>query len=142
MRMRHSFPRASWALCTAWLLVPLGAARAQAPVFTSVIPMANARAAARNAPLTLTFSQPLTPASAGALKVFSSQRGGLRTRGTTPAVVSGNALSFAPTAYDFRPGETVQYTVTTAAAGTGGTLARGRVGQFTAAAGGSGGGNF
>jgi hypothetical protein len=40
------------------------------------------------------------------------------------------------------PGETVQYTVTTAAAGSGGALAQGRVGQFTAAVGGSGTGIF
>ena len=140
--MPHFCPRASWALYTAWLLTPLGAARAQAPTLTSVIPMANARAAARNAPLTLTFSQPLNPASAGALKVFSSQRGGLRSRGTTPAVVSGNALSWAPSAYDFRPGETVQYTVTTGTASSGGALARARVGQFTTAVGGTGRGSF
>ena len=105
--------------------------------------MANALAAARSGPVTVNFNQPLTAASAGALKVFSSQRGGLRTRGTTPAVVSGNTLSFAPTAYDFPPGETVQYTVTRAAASSGGALARGRVGQFTTAVGGTGtGGSF
>ncbi|MGY3091520.1 plastocyanin [Hymenobacter sp. UYAg731] len=137
----YRLPR--WALHTGLLLAPLGAAQAQAPVITSVIPMANARAAARNSPVTVNFNQPLTAASVGAMKVFSSQRGGLRTRGATPAVVSGSALSFTPTNYDFRPGETVQYTVTTAAAGSGGVLAQGRVGQFTAAtAGGAGAGNF
>ncbi|MDB5271012.1 MAG: hypothetical protein JWP58_4052 [Hymenobacter sp.] len=140
--MLHSYPRARWALHSILLLAPLGAAQAQAPVITSVIPMANARAAARTSPVTVSFSQPLTAASAGALKVFSAQRGGLRSRGTTPAVVSGNTLSFAPTAYDFRPGETVQYTVTTAAASAGGPLTQGRVGQFTAATGGSGRGDF
>ncbi|GAB2853634.1 hypothetical protein GCM10027044_11510 [Hymenobacter ruber] len=125
------------------LLAPAGAALAQAPVITSVIPMTNAVAAARSGPVTVNFNQPLTAASAGALKVFSSQRGGLRTRGTTPAVVSGSTLSFTPSAYDFRPGETVQYTVTTAAASSGGALARGRVVQFTTAVGGTGtGGSF
>ena len=140
--MPHAYPRARWALPAALLLAPLGAALAQAPVITSIIPMANARAVASTNPVTVTFNQPLTAASAGALKVFSSQRGGLRTRGTTPAVVNGSALGFAPTAYPYVPGETVQYTVTTAAASSGGALARGRVGQFTAAVGGTGIGNF
>ena len=40
------------------------------------------------------------------------------------------------------PGETVQYTLTQAATGSGGALARPRVGQFTVAAGGTGNGNF
>jgi hypothetical protein len=123
------------------LLAPMATVRAQAPVITSIVPMANARAA-RNSPVTVSFNQPLTAASAEALKVFSSQRGGLRTRGATPAAVNGSALSFAPTAYPYMPGETVHYTVTTAAAGTSGTLPHGRVGQFTAAVGGTGGGNF
>ncbi|MDO7850141.1 FG-GAP repeat domain-containing protein [Hymenobacter convexus] len=134
------YSRARWVLPAALLLALTGAARAQAPVITSVIPMANARAVARNAPLTVTFSQPLPVAAAGALKVFSSQRGGLRARGTTPAVVSGNTLSFAPTAYPYLPGETVQYTVVPTTAPGGGTP--GRVGQFTTAVGGTGGGNF
>lgn len=103
--------------------------------------MANARAAARTGSLTVSFNQPLTAASAGALKVFSAQRGGLRSRNTTPAVVSGTTLSFAPTPYAFQPGETVQYTVTTAAVGSAG-LATPRVGQFTTAAGGTGVGIF
>ena len=132
----YLFPR--WALRTGLLLAPAGAALAQVPAITSVIPMANAQAAARNSAVTVSFSQPLTAASAGALKVFSSQRGGLRTRGTTPAVVSGSTLSFTPTAYPFMPGETVQYTVTTAAASSGGALTRSRMGQFTAAVGGTG----
>ena len=140
--MFHPYSSVYWALRTALLLTPAGAALAQIPTITSVIPMANARAAARSGSLTVNFSQPLTAASAGALKVFSSQRGGLRSRGATPAVVSGSALSFAPTAYDFRPGETVQYTVTTAAASSGGALGQARVGQFTTAVGGTTVGNF
>jgi hypothetical protein len=139
--MANLYPFFGWALCASALLAPT-AAQAQAPVISSVVPMANARTAARNGAVTVNFSQPLTAASAGALKVFSAQRGGLRSRGATPAVVSGNALSWAPSAYDFRPGETVQYTVTTAAAGTGGALTRPRVGQFTTAAGGAGRGAF
>ncbi|MFD2721967.1 FG-GAP-like repeat-containing protein [Hymenobacter monticola] len=124
----------------ALLLAAAGPAWAQAPVITSVIPMANARAVPRTSAVTVNFSQPLTAASAGALKVFSSQRGGLRTRGATPAVVNSNALSFAPTAYPYMPGETVQYTVVPTTGPGGG--APGRVGQFTAAVGGTGNGNF
>jgi hypothetical protein len=55
--------------------------------------------------------------------------------------VSGNTLIFTP-ATSFMPGETVKYTVTTAAASTNGNLAQARVGQFTTAAGGTGSGVF
>ena len=113
------------------LLAPGAPALAQAFTITNLTPAANARAVPRNASVVATFSQPLTAASTGALKVFSSQRGGLRGGGT--ATVAGNALTFAPAAYDFRPGEAVQYTVTTRAAGAGGSLATPRVGQFTTA---------
>jgi predicted nucleotidyltransferase len=123
------------------LLRPLAAVLAQAPVLTGLTPLANATAAPRTAPLTATFSQALTPTSASALQVFSAQRGGLRTR-LTPATVSGNTLAFAPTAYPFLPGETVQYTITTAATGSGGALARPWVGQFTAAVGSVNTGNY
>ena len=122
------------------LLAPGGPARGQAPSLTSFTPAANARAVPRTARVAATFSQPLTAGSAGALKIFSSQRGGLRGGGT--AVVAGNTLTFAPTAYDFRPGETVQYTVTRAAASSTGALATPKVGQFTAAVGGTGRGTF
>ena len=114
---------------------------AQAPFITAVEPRANARAAAAGSLLTVTFSQPLTAASARAMQVFSSQRGGRRT-GAAPAAVSGVALSFSPGAQPYWPGEKVQYTVTAAAAGAGGPLAAPRVGQFTIAAGGAGRGNF
>ncbi|MGI4875287.1 MAG: FG-GAP-like repeat-containing protein [Janthinobacterium lividum] len=125
------------------LLFPIGVALAQAPVVTTAAPLANARAVARTSAVAVTFSQPLTAASAGALKVFSAQRGGLRTRAATPATVNGSTLSFSPTAYDFLPGETVTYTVTTAATSSGGgTLAQPRVSQFTAATGGTGLGVF
>ncbi|WP_414653886.1 Ig-like domain-containing protein, partial [Hymenobacter sp.] len=140
--MPHSYSPAQWTLRIFLLLAPSGAALAQAPVITSVVPLANARAAACTSPLTVSFSQPLTAASVGALKVFSSQKGGLRSRSTTPASVSGSTLSFTPSASAFMPGETVQYTVTTAAGNSGGTLARPRVAQFTTAAGGTGIGAF
>nr|GEU80797.1 hypothetical protein [Tanacetum cinerariifolium] len=123
-------------------LAPVSAAFAQTPSIISVVPTANARAVARTGSITVTFSQPLTAASAASLKVFSQQRGGLRTAATSPAVVSGSTLSFAPASAPFTPGETIYYTVTTAAASSGGNLAQARVGQFTTAVGGAGRGTF
>ena len=120
------------------VVLPSGLALAQAPVITGVTPLANARSAPRTGPLSVTFNQALTPASAGALKVFSQQSGGLRTRATTLATISGNTLTFGPGASPFMPGETVNYTVTSAAASSGGFLAQPRVGQFTTAVGGAG----
>ncbi|WP_226163070.1 LamG-like jellyroll fold domain-containing protein [Hymenobacter terricola] len=117
------------------------AAGAQAPTITAVTPPATARAAARTSPVAVTFDQALTSGSAGALKVFSAQRGGLRTT-AAPAVVNGSTLTFTPSAYSFLPGETVSSTVTTAAASAGGSLAAPRVTQFTAAVGGTGRGLF
>jgi hypothetical protein len=136
-------PTHSGALLAAglWLLLAC-AAWAQAPTITTSSPAPNARAVAATSPVTITFSQPLTTSSAAALKVFSAQRGGLRSRGATPATVTGNTLAFAPTAYNFRPGETVFTTITQAAASSGGTLATPRVQQFTAAVGGTGRGTF
>ena len=129
------------ALLAAGLLTGALAAQAQ-PTITAVAPAANAAAASGTGSVSVTFSQPLTAASGAALKVFSQQRGGLRTRGTTAAVVNGNTLSFAPSAYAFKPGETVFSSVTTAAANSGGPLAKARVQQFTVAAGGQGRGTF
>jgi len=121
-------------LATYCLLLP-AAVLAQAPVLTGLTPLANATAVPHTAPLTAIFSQPLAPNSADALRVFSAQRGGLRTR-RTPATVSGNTLAFTPSAYPFLLGETVQYTLTTATTSSGGAaLARPWVGQFTTAAG-------
>ncbi|MDO7875502.1 FG-GAP-like repeat-containing protein [Hymenobacter sp. ASUV-10] len=101
---------------------------------TAVSPVANLRNAARTSPVQVAFNQAVTSGSASALKVFSGQRGGLLTRGATPAVASGSTLTYTP-ATTFQPGETVQATVTTAATATaGGSLAAARVVQFTAAA--------
>ena len=130
--MMHGYFYLRRAVPAVLLLLASGLVLAQAPLVTGVRPLANAVAAAPGGPLTITFNQQLTAASAPALKVFSSQRGGLRTRALTPAVVAGNTLSFTPQTYDFRAGETVQYTVTTAVAGSGGALARPWVGQFVA----------
>jgi hypothetical protein len=100
----------------------------------STSPTANARAAAATTAVTATFNQAVTSGSATALKVFSAQRGGLRTGSSGSTTVSGSTVSFVPT-YAFKPGERVQATITTAAtAATGGSLAAARVVQFTTAA--------
>ncbi|GAA4379456.1 FG-GAP-like repeat-containing protein [Hymenobacter koreensis] len=121
------------------LLLSTGAL-AQAPVLTGITPAANTRNAPRNVAVVASFSQPLTAASAAALKVFSSQRGGLRGGGI--AAVAGTTLAFVPTPFAFRPGETVQLTVTRGATGAGGALAQPWVQQFTAAVSGTGRGTF
>ncbi|MFD1873758.1 IPT/TIG domain-containing protein [Hymenobacter bucti] len=110
---------------------------------TAVSPGANTRGVGRLSPVQITFNQTLASSSAAALKVYSAQRGGLRTT-ASPVVVAGSTLTYTPAAtLPFWPGETVRSTITTAAAGTAGnTLARPRVLQFTAAVGGTGTGNF
>ena len=101
----------------------------------STSPAANVRAASATGPVAVTFNQAVTSGSTAALKVFSSQRGGLLSGASGSTTASGSTVSFAPT-YAFRPGETVQAIVTTAAtAASGGSLAAPRVVQFTAAAG-------
>lgn len=101
---------------------------------TAVSPTNGTSAAATTNNVSVTFDQPVSSGSTTALKVFSAQRGGLRTAGSGTATASGSAVSFAPT-YAFRPGETVQATVTTgASSGAGGALASPRVWQFTTAA--------
>ena len=102
-----------------------------------ISPAPNTQAAPRTGAVTVTFGQPLAPGAANGLKVFSTQRGGLRTRGNTPVTVAGNTLRFAPTAFPFLPGELLQATITTAA-----PLVPARVFRFTAAAGGQGRGTF
>jgi hypothetical protein len=59
----------------------------------------------------------------------------------TAASVRDSTLRFTPT-YAFQPGETVNYTITTAAASRSARLARAQVGQFTAAVSCTGTGNF
>jgi hypothetical protein len=140
--MSNLYLFAQQALRSGLLLIFAETAWAQAPVVTGIVPMMNARAAVRSSPVTATFSQPLTAGSAAALKVYSVQRGGLRTLGSSSATVSGNTLRFNPSAYSFRPGETVQYTVTTAAASSSGNLNQPLVGQFIANVGGTGTGTF
>lgn len=112
------------------------------PTVVTVSPVPNARAAAPTSPVIVGFTQPLLANSAAALHVFSSQRGGLRTRGATPALVKESTLQFTPAAYPFTAGETVFSTITTAATSASGALVRPRVVQFTTAVGGTGRGNF
>ena len=75
--------------------------------------------------------------------MFSVQRGGLLINGRGGSTsVSGSTLLVNP-ATDFKPGETVFVTSTTAIQSTtGGKLSRGQVFQFTTGVGGSGRGNF
>jgi hypothetical protein len=121
-------------LCAALSLVSIKSAQAQAPVLTGITPLANAHTAARNTSVTASFNQPLTTASSSAFKVYSAQRGGLRSRGGTPAMVSGNTLRYTPPiSQPWLPGETINYTITKAVTSNGGSLASARVGQFTAA---------
>lgn len=116
--------------CLGSLLVA-GAAQAQAPTVTSLSPARNARSAPRATDVTVGFSQGLSnnAATLGALRVFSQQAGGQKT-GT--ATVNGNTLTFNPTT-DFKPGETVQATVTAAAQSSTGTSGLPQVWQFTTA---------
>jgi hypothetical protein len=115
-------------------LLPL-VALAQAPTITAVSPAPNTRAANPTGPVNVSFSQPLTAASTGALRVFSSQRGGQRTV-AAPTALAGNTLSYMPpAAMPFAPGEVMQVSVTRAAASSGGSLAPPRVSQFSVATG-------
>jgi hypothetical protein len=111
---------------------------------TALSPLPVAVAAPAASPVQASFNQALAASSAPGLRVFSAQRGGLRTRGATPATVGGNTLTYTPPgARPWLPGETVYSTLTTAVAASGGaTLPRARVQQFTVATGGTGRGNF
>ena len=108
---------------------------------TGTTPAANAPSASAGGAVTVTFNQAVSSGSAAALKVFSAQRGGLRSVSSGATTATGSTVSFAPT-YGLQPGETMQATITTVAtAATGGALAAPRVLQFVAAAG-SGPGTF
>ena len=109
------------------------------PIITTVSPPVNSSAAPRAGTVTVSFSQPLLASSASALKIYSSQRGELR---TATATVFGATLSYTPGAYSFLPNETLNATVTTAAASSNGSLLKPYVFQFTAAASTAGGGRF
>ncbi|MFD2717626.1 FG-GAP-like repeat-containing protein [Hymenobacter monticola] len=118
-------------------------AQAQSPAVVSsgLGPARNAVAAPRTAPVVIPFSQPINPATALNIKVFSSQYQGQR---TTTASTSGSTVTLAPTApagqsAAFKPGETVTVSVPAALLSAAGAGAVPHVYQFTAAAtGGSG----
>ncbi|MBF9237425.1 VCBS repeat-containing protein [Hymenobacter sp. BT683] len=113
------------------LLLPV--ALSAQPIVINVSPVANQKAAPRTSNVAATFSEALTVGSEAAMHVFSNQRGGKRTGNSGSTTLSGTTLSFDP-AYDFKPGETVFTSITTAARSTNGSLAAPRVFQFTAAA--------
>ena len=94
---------------------------------TALSPTRNARAAARTTNVTVTLDQPWPSGEAAsqAVRVYSQQAGGKKA-GT--ATVSGNSLTFNPTT-DFKPGEVVFTTATTASG-----LTKAQVYQFTTAA--------
>ncbi|MDO7875684.1 Ig-like domain repeat protein [Hymenobacter sp. ASUV-10] len=113
---------------------------------SSLSPGQGLRNAPATTPVALTLNQTLRndAATRGSLRVFSQQRGGRMqdgTRGST--TVSGATISFDPTT-DFRAGETVYSTLTTAARNSANTQSpvAGHVSQFTVAAGGLGRGGF
>ena len=110
----------------------------------STSPAANAvTAPTTNSATAVTFTEPVTLASAANLKVFSAQLGGKKA-GTV--AVAGTTASFAATAgtvrTNFMPGEVVSVTVPATITSAGGLAAQKRVYQFTTATGGTGRGFF
>ena len=135
--MATRFPAARLLFVGAFFGLLAGTSRAQ-PVVTITTPLANQASAPRNGAVAVRFTQALGAGSAAALRVFSNERGGLRTGNSGVVALSGQDLTFVP-AFDFRPGETVKVSVTRAAQSSGGALAAAKMFQFTAAAaGGSG----
>ncbi|UOQ75105.1 FG-GAP-like repeat-containing protein [Hymenobacter cellulosilyticus] len=110
----------------------------------STSPAANARTAPlTNSAVGLTFTEPVTAASAAGIRVFSAQAGG-RKAGTVS--LSGSTVSFRATVgtprTNFKPGEIVRVTQPATVRSISGLLAPRRVYQFTTAVGGTGTGNF
>ncbi|CAN5894771.1 hypothetical protein BH24BAC1_BH24BAC1_11440 [soil metagenome] len=106
------------------------------PVITALSPERNQLNVPRAASVAVSFDQTLSPATAGGLRVFSQQRGGLMSGSQGgAATVSGSTLTFDP-ATDFRPGETIYTTLIRGVQGSNGaSMVRPWVQQFTAAAG-------
>ena len=117
---------------------PVALAQAQAPVVTSLLPARNAGAALRTAPVSITLSQAIAPASAGTVQVHSGRAGG-RKAGTF--TTSGNTIAFVP-ATSFLPGETVQVSVPATVLSTAGVGAVPYCYEFTTGVDGFGGGTF
>ncbi|QKG55827.1 VCBS repeat-containing protein [Hymenobacter sp. BRD128] len=106
-------------------------AMAQAPVVTAVFPAANSLGNDTGGSAVVIFDRALNAGSASALKVFSSQRGGLLTA-SRPATVVSNSLTYSASGRNYRYGETITAVLTTAAQSSSGTpLATPRVWQFT-----------
>ena len=102
---------------------------------SGLLPRRNALAAARTAPVQVTFGTAVTAATAGNLRVFGNQL-----RGRRPGTVTGGgttALSFDPD-QDFAPGEQVSVSLPATMLTTNGGLVRRQVYQFLAATGGPG----
>jgi len=97
---------------------------------TALSPARNANAAPRPGDVAITFDQAPGAATAGNVRVFSSQTGGRRA-GT--ANVAGNTLIFNPTT-DFKAGDVLRVSVPGSVQSTGGSAAVPQVYQFTAAA--------
>ncbi|RTQ50919.1 T9SS type A sorting domain-containing protein [Hymenobacter gummosus] len=107
-----------------------GTATAQGPTLVSSSPARNAVAVPAAGSVGLTFSQAVSAASAGNVRVFGSMRQGLRT-GTLSGGGS-SALTFQPQ-QAFMPGEQVSVTVPATVQGTAGAAATPYVYQFRAA---------
>ncbi|GAA4037234.1 hypothetical protein GCM10022409_22720 [Hymenobacter glaciei] len=113
-------------------------AQAQAPAVTSLLPARSAGAVPRTAPVSITLSQAITPASASTVQVHSVRAGGRKAGAFS---TSGNTITFVP-ATPFLPGETVQVSVPATVQGTGGTGSVPYCYEFTTAVDGFGGGTF
>ena len=124
-------------LSTIGLLSTLSPALAQGPTVTALQPTRNAVAVPATTTVGVTFSQPISPASAGQVRVFGQQTG--YRAGTASA--ASNQLTFTPTAA-FKPGETVQVTVPTDVQSVAGVSVGPQVYQFTTGVGLFGGGTF
>jgi hypothetical protein len=111
-------------LFSLWLLLA-GSTAASGQTVTGSTPAKNANAAPVTTNVTVTASDAFAGDAPNSIKVFSGQAGGKKA-GT--ATVSGNRLSFNPTA-NFKPGETVFTTITSASG-----LTKGHVFEFTTAA--------
>ncbi|WP_188561064.1 FG-GAP-like repeat-containing protein [Hymenobacter frigidus] len=125
-------------LPTAVFLTVCRAVSGQALTVTNLVPGRGAVGVLRSAPVSITFSQAIDPATANAVQV-NSVRGGGKKVGTYST--NGNTVTFAPTTA-FLPGETVQVTVpATVRSTTGGSTAP-QCYEFTTAVGSFGGGAF
>ncbi|MDO7875283.1 T9SS type A sorting domain-containing protein [Hymenobacter sp. ASUV-10] len=124
-------------LAVGLLVTAAGSVAAQGPVILWTNPRANALTAFRTTGPYINFNQALLPGVTDGLQVFSQQHGGRRTH-RTPAVQGGHSLRFTPADRPYLPGETLQYSLTTAVANATGPLPAGRIGQFTTAVGGTG----